>query len=48
MDSMQHDPKNIKKSITEMNNFDTIIGSRFLKGSKNYKSTLKVGLDYFE
>ena len=44
MDSdMQHDPKNIKKSITEMkkNNFDMIIGSRFLKGSKNYKSTLK-------
>ena len=37
MDSdMQHDPKNIKKSIMKMqkNNYDMIIGSRFLKGSK--------------
>lgn len=44
MDSdMQHDPKNIKKSIIKMqkNNYDMIIGSRFLKGSKNYKATLK-------
>ena len=37
MDSdLQHDPKNIQKK-----NFDMIIGSRFLKGSKNYKSSIK-------
>tara|TARA_A100001011_G_C14298529_1_gene839626 strand:- start:152 stop:850 length:699 start_codon:yes stop_codon:yes gene_type:complete len=44
MDSdLQHDPKNIKKSITKIQkkNFDMIIGSRFLKGSKNYKSSIK-------
>lgn len=44
MDSdLQHDPKNINKSIRKIQkeNFDMIIGSRFLSGSKNYKSTLK-------
>ena len=43
MDSdMQHDPRNIKKSIIKMqkDNSDMIIGSRFLKGSKNFKGTL--------
>ena len=42
MDSdMQHDPRNIKKSIIKMqkDKSDMIIGSRFLKGSRNFKGT---------
>lgn len=44
MDSdLQHDAVNIRKSIDkiEREGFDMVIGSRFLKGSQNYKSSLK-------
>lgn len=44
MDSdLQHSPKNIKKIYSKLinSNFDMIIGSRFLKGSVNYKSGFK-------
>lgn len=40
---LQHSPKNIKKIYSKLinSNFDMIIGSRFLKGSINYRSGFK-------